>query len=143
MAWPSAPARYSSLVALRRTLPLEVLGTAPGGTRATASGGMPTASATRSRDLGRDPLASRRVLDARVSAATTRRSVPCSSLVTPKATTHPLRTPGAWVAASSISCGTRLRPGLDDQVLAPARDEELAVGAVGEVAAVQKAARAA
>jgi hypothetical protein len=49
---------------------------------------------------------------ARVSATTTSVSVPSASFGTPKATTQPRRTPSTEAAASSISCGTRLRPAL-------------------------------
>ena len=66
--------------------------------------------------------------------------MPSAGFATPKATTQPRRIPSTPAAASSISCGTRLRPPLMIEVLAPAGHVDLAVGAVGEVAAVEPAA---
>ena len=105
------PATYISRVAVRRTLPLEVFGTAPGGTSATTSGGIPTASTTFSLTAASSRSRSPGSV-ARVSATMTRLSVPCSAWATPKAATHPRRIPGTDAANSSSSCGTRLRPAL-------------------------------
>ena len=95
----------------RRIFPLEVFGIVCGGTSATWSGGSPTLSLTWLMIRERIWALAAGSLD-RVSATTTRDSVPLFGSITPNAATHPLRTPETSAAAASTSCGMMLWPAL-------------------------------
>ena len=130
------PASYISRVAVRRILPLDVFGTAPGGTSATTSGGRPTASAMR-------PVTTpeRRPFSAAIERARLRHHHQAL-----RAQLRPAHAEGDDAAAADAGHGggdlfdllrDEVAAGLDDEVLPAAGDEDLAVGHVGEVAAVE------
>lgn len=89
---------------MRRILPLDVLGTAPGLVRITRSGGTPTAAVIAS-PIARLRMSRRPGARSLVSATTMIDSVPAASSRRAKAATQPWRTPETPPAAASISCG--------------------------------------